>query len=159
MTAFKPLRLTKTYEMSVPDRDERIFSLLCPVREYEWLPYWSCNLIYSNSGIAEEGCLFMTDFPGRGEMIWYVTKYDPPKAIQYTIFKPGSHIWNIEILLVPQDAEQTRVTWHHTFTGVTQEGNRFLSEYTDESHRLHLGRIERALVHFVKTGKMIDEPE
>ncbi len=36
---------------------ERVFPLLCPTRETEWLEYWRCELIHSRSGFAEEGCI------------------------------------------------------------------------------------------------------
>lgn len=116
-------------------------------------------IIYSESGRAEAGCVFEINFPQRDEMTWVVTKYDPPRAIQYTIFKPDSHVWNFEILLASQDSRQTQLIWRHTFTGLTQEGNQYLSEYTDENHRLHFSLIERALVHFLRTGKMTDNHE
>ena len=53
-TDFRALRITRTYEMTVPAGLEQVFSLLCPKREYEWLPYWKCQMIYSVSGGAEQ---------------------------------------------------------------------------------------------------------
>jgi len=153
---FTAARLTKNYEMQVTGSCEQVFPLLCPVREHEWVPYWSCNIVYSKSGRAEAGCVFETDFPDRGHMTWVVTKYDPPKEIQYTVFTSESHVWNLEIFLKPTDAAETHLLWRHTFTGLTREGNRFLAEYTDEEHRLRLSSLERALVHFVNTGTMIE---
>jgi len=143
--------------MLVPATCEQVFPLLCPVREFEWLPYWNSQLLYSESGLAEADCVFKTDLPERGEMIWVVTRYDPPRAIQYTVFKPDSHVWNLEILLTALEASQSRLTWRHTFTGLTAAGNDYLTNYTDEKHQLHLSRIERSLVHFLSTGRMINE--
>ncbi|CAB5080673.1 hypothetical protein D3OALGB2SA_542 [Olavius algarvensis associated proteobacterium Delta 3] len=154
--AFKALRMTKKYEMHVPASRDQLFPLLCPAREPEWVPNWCCRLVYSKSGRAEAGCVFETDFPDRGHMTWVVTKYDPPIEIQYTVFKSESHVWNLEIFLKPTDAAETHLLWRHTFTGLTREGNRFLAEYTDEEHRQRLSSLERALVHFVNTGTMIE---
>jgi len=155
--SFNPLRLTKHFEMHIPAPADRVFPLLCPAREREWLPYWHCHMVYSKSGRAEAGCVFETDFPDRGDMTWVVTKYDPPKEIQYTVFKPESHVWNLEIFLKPMDSSLTHILWRHTFTGVSPGGNQFLSEYSDETHRLHLNFIEKALIHFLKNGNMIEE--
>jgi len=155
--SFTASREIKEYTMTIPASCEEVFPLLCPKREYDWLPYWSCNIIYSQSGKAEPGCVFQTDFPDRGNMTWMVTKYDPPKEIQYTVFKPESHVWNLEICLEPIEPTMTHILWRHTYTGLTEEGNRFLSEHTDEKHRLHLGFIERALIHFLKTGHIIED--
>jgi len=155
--SFKPLRVVKEYEMTIPASCQQVFPLLCPKREYDWLPYWSCDIVYSKSGKAEAGCVFTTDFPDRGNMTWIVTNYDPPKEIQYTVFKPESHVWYLEIGLEPIEPVRTHILWRHTFTGLTEEGNQILSEHTDEKHRLHLDFIERALIHFLKTGRMIEE--
>lgn len=155
--SFRAVRLTKDYRMHVPARMEEVFPLLCPVREREWLPYWRCNILYSESGRAEAGCVFETHFSDRWEMTWLVTKYDPPGAIQYTVFKPESHVWTFDILLAPEGAGYSQLLWRHTFTGLTPEGNQYLIEYTEEKHRSHLGLIERALVHYIKTGRIIDQ--
>jgi hypothetical protein len=150
-------RLVKTYEMHVPASPERVFPLLCPVREREWLPYWECRMIHSASGLAEPECVFTTDLPGRGSMIWVVTRYQPPEAIQYTIFKPESHTWNLSIRVRPTEPGSSCLTWRHVFTGLTGAGNQYLKEYTDEHHRLHLQKIETCLVHFLETGKILQE--
>jgi hypothetical protein len=39
---------------------ETVFPLLCPVREAEWVPEWKFKTIYSQSGVAEDGCVFLT---------------------------------------------------------------------------------------------------
>ena len=156
---FKAVRLIKDFKMLVPGEQDRIFPLLCPVRENEWLPYWSCGIVHSDSGKAEKDCVFITNFPDRGDMIWVTTKYDPPNNIQYTIFKPNSHVWNIEIFLEQQKPNKTQLLWQHTFTGLTPSGNKYLAEYTDAKHRSHLRLIEKALNHFVDTGKMIGDSE
>ena len=40
-----------------------IFPLLCPVREYEWLETWQCEMIYTKSGFTELDCIFKTSLP------------------------------------------------------------------------------------------------
>lgn len=57
----------------------------------------------------------------------------------------------------PIDPALTHILWRHTFTAVCPEGNQFLSEYSDETHRLHLRFIEKALVHYLNTGEMIKD--
>lgn len=41
----------------------KVFPLLCPVRGYEWIESWRCEMLHSNSGIAEKNCVFRTRFP------------------------------------------------------------------------------------------------
>ena len=149
------IRSLKKYEMSVPASPEQVFPLLCPVKELEWLPYWNCEMIYSKSGVAELDCVFKTDLPDRGKMVWVVTQYEPPKLVQYTILKPQSHTLNLTIRVRSEGSNSSLLIWQHVFTSLTDEGNQYLREYTDENLRLHLQKIEECLVHFLKTGEMM----
>jgi hypothetical protein len=92
-------------------------------------------------------------------MTWVVTDYSPPKRIQYTVFQPDSHTWTLRIDLAPLPAGQCQLIWQHTFTGLTDAGNRSLAGYTEEKHRSHLAQIDRCLVHYLTTGAMIRADE
>ena len=154
---FTGIHVAKTYIMTVPVPREKAFPLLCPTREYEWLPHWKCQIIHSESGMAELGCVFTTEVPERGQATWILTRHEPPSRVQYTVFLFGSHVWTLDIELASMDAGQCRLTWRHAFTGLTPSGNQFLSEYTDERHRMLLGHIEKSLIHFLRTGCMLKE--
>ena len=56
--------IERTDHFDVPATPDRVFPLLCPVREYEWIPGWECDVLHSVSGVAEEDCVFRTRFPG-----------------------------------------------------------------------------------------------
>ena len=56
-------RTIKTHTMLLEGTPESVFPLLCPIREYAWIEPWRCTLIYSESGYAEQDCVFQTDFP------------------------------------------------------------------------------------------------
>lgn len=59
MTVHQPCteRVRKQFSRSqhVHASPEAIFPLLCPVREYDWIPGWDCRLVYTESGLAEAG--------------------------------------------------------------------------------------------------------
>jgi hypothetical protein len=63
--AFKAERVVKKYTMNLSAEPAVVFPLLCPVREYEWIEPWSCDMVFSASGVAENNAVFMTDFPPR----------------------------------------------------------------------------------------------
>jgi hypothetical protein len=52
MYSFKAKRVVHEYVQTNPAPAEKLFPLLCPVREAEWLPGWEYRLIYSESGLA-----------------------------------------------------------------------------------------------------------
>ena len=100
MTAFRGDRVVHEFTQNNPATPEKVFPLLCPVREADWLPGWQYRLIYSDSGVAELGCVFTTPKPpgsatnGQGreaaETTWIVTDYDPAALrIAYVWINPG----------------------------------------------------------------------
>jgi hypothetical protein len=38
---------TRSHRFTMPAAPAQVFPLLCPVREYEWLPHWRCELLHS----------------------------------------------------------------------------------------------------------------
>ena len=63
MNAFKGNRVVHEFTQTNPATPEKVFPLLCLVREDDWLPGWKYRLIYSDSGVAELGCVFTTPNP------------------------------------------------------------------------------------------------
>jgi hypothetical protein len=76
----------------------RVFPLLCPVREFDWIDLWSCDLIYSDSGVAEYNCIFQTDREGEGKRTWVVNRYEPNKAIEFVIFQHDLGVIKMDLL-------------------------------------------------------------
>jgi len=64
---FKGVRVTFTATQSCSAPPEKVFPLLCPIREYEYIPAWECDVVYLGSGFAENGGVFTTKLPGDGE--------------------------------------------------------------------------------------------
>ncbi len=46
MTVFKSIRVVKSDTMNLCAASTDVFPLLCPVREYEWIEPWSCDMSY-----------------------------------------------------------------------------------------------------------------
>lgn len=53
-------RASRNLVMHASVRPEKVLPLLCPIREYEWIEIWECEMIHSNSGYAELDCVFKT---------------------------------------------------------------------------------------------------
>jgi len=75
MNSFKARRVAHEYTQTNPASPEKVFPLLCPVREADWIPGWRYTLIYSDSGVAELGCIFTTQDPAVES-----EKYSSPSA-------------------------------------------------------------------------------
>ena len=84
MPAFKAVRVSHEYTQTNEAPPDKVFPLLCPVREADWVPGWKYNLIYSESGVAEDGCVFSTPNDGGPDTTWMVTRYDPRRTPSLT---------------------------------------------------------------------------
>ena len=61
---FEAKRIVREYTMRIDASPDRVFPLLCPRREYEWIPDWKSDIVFSESGFAERDCVFTTVLPG-----------------------------------------------------------------------------------------------
>ena len=80
---FSALRAIKTAKQHLLASPDKVFPLLCPTREYDWIEPWKCRMVHSKSGFAELDCIFVTDFPNEGEDVWVVSVYRPNEEIQF----------------------------------------------------------------------------
>ena len=88
---------------------DQVFTLLCPVREFDWIEEWACEMIYSDSGVAELGCIFSTyNEEDGGKDIWVISRYDVNQGIQ---FIRTNAIRNIRYdLTLTADSNKTHIT-------------------------------------------------
>jgi hypothetical protein len=56
----EPVRVTRTYTQRLQAPPERVFPLLCPVREADWLERWDPAFVVTASGFVEPDCVFVT---------------------------------------------------------------------------------------------------
>lgn len=131
-------------ELSAPP--EAVFPLLCPVREYEWLDGWNCEMVYSKSGVAEENCIFRTG----GDTTWNVNHYEPPKRIDFTTIST-EQAGRLTITLERTAKGGTKITWWRMFTGLNDAGNAKINFWTTDRD----AKLTRQIEHFLKTGKML----
>jgi hypothetical protein len=161
MNAFRGNRVVHEFTQTNPAAPEKVFPLLCPVREDDWLPGWKYRLIYSDSGVAELGCVFTTPNPPgsaagapASETTWIVTDYDRAAfRIAYLWINPGRVITELVIQLTRSGAEETRSHIRYRYTGLSPAGNRELEHYDKEWFEARLRNWEATINYYIKTGK------
>ena len=155
MQAFKSVRVTKQYTMTLCADPQTVFPLLCPVREYEWIEPWACEMVYSETGVAENNAVFKTDFaPQGGEEIWVVCRYETNRAVEFIRLAPGLKVNRLDIRLTAT-VQGTLAVWTNTYTGLSEPGNRWILNLTDEAFDSEKAAIEKMLNHYLKTGAML----
>lgn len=135
---------------------DKVFPLLEPVREAEWLDGWEYEMIYSASGFGEEGCVFKTAHHHEAETIWVVTKRDETNhRVEFVMTTPDSRVGQLQIQLEDNRDGTTSAHISYTFTALSEEGNRFVDDYTEEAFNHRMLHWERSMNHFLETGNVL----
>jgi hypothetical protein len=156
MSTFNAKRVSHEYTQTNDAPPDKVFPLLCPVREADWLPGWKYTLIYSDSGVAEAGCLFSTPNDAGPETIWMTTHYNPAAfTIAYAWVQPGMIATQLRISLSPAPGGKTRAHIRYVYTGLSAAGNAMLERYTPEWFLSKMRRWEKAINHYLQTGELL----
>jgi hypothetical protein len=122
-------RMERIGRFALEASPEEVFPLLCPVREYEWLPGWACTMVYSDSGVAEKDAIFLTrETLGRGAT-WTLITYDPPRFVEYLIVSGKDAVIRLSIGLESSGGKSTEVTWRMLFTACSRLGRVILPRH------------------------------
>ena len=155
MNVFKSIRVVKSYTMNLCAPPADVFPLLCPVREYEWIEPWSCDMVFSASGVAENNAVFRTDFPAQGgRETWIICRYEKDRAIEFIRVVPEHKVNRLDVALTAA-RDSCIVKWTHTYTGLSEAGNQWIRRLTDDAFRAEKELLERLLNHYLKTGTMM----
>jgi hypothetical protein len=152
MAEFRGQRVAHEYTQTNDASPEKVFPLLCPVREAEWVPGWRYRLIYSQSGVAEDGCVFATPNDDDTETTWMVTEYDPVKfRIAFSWIHPGVMTAQISIALTEKSDGKTSARIRYTYTGLSPEGNQNIASYDRKWFEKKMQGWEAAINSYLQT--------
>ncbi|MBZ5536455.1 MAG: hypothetical protein LAO31_10905 [Acidobacteriia bacterium] len=155
MAAFSAKRIRLSYTQKYEAPPSQVFPLLCPTREYDWIETWRCHLVYSDSGYAEENCIFTTDFPeDGGDETWVVIAYEPDRTIQFV--RIGAiKVIRYNITLRDHSDGSSSAEWEQIITALNEEGNRFIESLSQERYATEKKILESLLNHYLKTGERL----
>jgi hypothetical protein len=146
-------RVVRAYRQTIDARPDVVFRLLCPVREVEWLDGFAFTMIYSASGLVEEGAVFSTANPGEEDTVWIVTRHDrAARLVEFARFTPASRTCILRIAVEPCGEAHSHVDVSYEFTSIAHPGNEFLKEWTEEAFLSAVVFWEQSMNHFLKTG-------
>ena len=126
------VQIVRSFVQDIHAAPERVFPLLCPEREKEWLPGWDARMIHSASGVAERGAIFETRHE-RGLTLWAVTEHDPPRRVAFVRWQPDGLIVHIDIVLARRHEGGTVVGICYTYTAVNETGANALATLTESA--------------------------
>lgn len=149
-------RFVKQATLELSADAKAVFPLLCPVKEQDWIDGWSdiCTIVYTDSGIAEEACVFETDIPSEGHAVWICSKYDAQNTeIEYIKHVVGKAIvkWSMAVRDVPGGSNIYAV---YNITGWGDEGEAFARLFADKGAKELFGNLEDEINYYAKHGTM-----
>lgn len=149
------LRFEQT--LSHPFPASKVFPLLCPVRESEWLEGWKANVVHSLSGYVEQDAVFTTAHKSGSMTMWTVTHYD---ADSYKLsFVRATD--NVEVVLLDIELEDNgdscKAHIEYRFVPFAEGRKYHLQQSLPTRFPAMMDWWEQALNHFLETGKMLKQ--
>jgi hypothetical protein len=151
---FEPIKNEFSERMVINAPVEDVFPLLDPVRESDWIPGWEVDMIWSESGFAEEGAIFQTALHGDVKETWIISQYEPLEKIAFVRYNP-SVITRLSIELTAGPGH-TLLIWTQSQVGVDETGNNYLQTLNQEDFSANIKNSEVMLNYYLETGEMID---
>lgn len=145
-------RITRVFSTVLSSPPDRIFPLLCPVREYDWIPHWRCDLLYSKSGYAELGCVFRTDFKDHsGPETWVVCTYEKNRQIGFV--KTGTHTTTRYNVSLEHNQTDSTIQWEQEITSLDDHGDLILDKITENVYNEKMKHVNKLLEYYLLHGK------
>jgi|GEM_PF-505291 len=155
----KYLRVKKSHTVRINAAPDRVFPLLCPVREEKWLPGWKdiCELIYSESGYNETGCVFRLH-ESFGEAVWTCLRFDPAvREVVFHVCVRDMMVYLFSIRLHETGEGTTDAVFEYVYTAISENGNEWIAHHTDETVREGVNYLGRTLEYFCRMAPCRDK--
>jgi hypothetical protein len=152
---FKSKRKRQEFSGTWETTVEELFPLFCPVREADWIPGWDSELIYTDSGLAEDNCIFKTDKSGNvGDGLWMFIGYEVNHYLEFVRIQEDI-ISRARITLNDNNDGTVSATWNILYTGLTEKGNKEIDKLP-EKNPPQASAHEKMIDHYLKKGKTIN---
>lgn len=150
-------RVIRKHTIQINASKEKVFPLLCPVRESEWLPGFHSKTVYSNSGVSELDSVFLTHEDKSDEAVWIIPKYEKDNFIEMIYFQAKQKVVVLKLQLSENQDNKTSLQVEYTYTALSEQGNKQLESITEESFKKQISIWEICFNYLFKTGIRIPE--
>ena len=155
-------RITRSYTQRIDAPPESVFPLLCPVRESDWLDGWidEVEMVHSESGLAEDGCVFRTRVPGRPETVWMITRHDPvQRLVEFFRVTTGLVATRLRIGVEARAHGSNSVHISYTFAPLSPAGRAFVEEnHSEAAFRSDMVWWQDSMNHWLRNGEILRAP-
>ena len=150
----EPNRVTRSFTQQLAAEPARVFPLLCPVREADWIDGWDPLVVFSQSGVAEPDCVFVTE-ASPSDAIWYITRHEPSSGfVEMIKITPAVTACKLTIQLhAVEGGSEATITYAHTSLG--PEGDTVVASFTEEHYLKFMRGWEARLNHYLRHGTVL----
>jgi hypothetical protein len=149
-----PNRVTRAYTQHLVAEPARVFPLLCPVREVDWIEGWDPLLVITSSGVAEPDCVFVTA-ASPTDAVWFITRHEPEAGfVEMVKITPAVTACKLRIqLTAAAGGSEALVTYSHTSLGPA--GDALVASFTEVFYEGFMRDWEARLNHHLRTGERL----
>ena len=129
----------RTGTVAIPLTPDLAFPLFTPLGERRWAPGWEPRFHSPADGEAGEGAVFSTTAKGHGETLWIIVDWQPERhRARYARVTPGLIAGTVEVTCAPGPHATTVATVTYDLVGLSPEGDRHLSGWTESWYAAYL---------------------
>jgi hypothetical protein len=150
-------RAIHEHSFSVPLPAAEAFTLFEPVGEMCWAEDWFPIFATASDAQLHEGSIFTVLRPGPdGEppisSVWTVTRYVPSRLIEYHNVIIGQRATRITVQCAAEGDRRTTVVVRYVYTGLTDAGDKAISQITPTSYRQMIDGWSAAIAAWLVRG-------
>jgi hypothetical protein len=154
----KGLRMVASHKWEFDSNAKPVFLLLCPTKENDWIEGWEQihELIYSESGIAEDACVFTTNPQEEGYAVWLTSKYSLENThiefIKHIVKKEA--VIRLKMEVRPLSSNKCTVLIICNATGLSEKGNNYVKAFKESGFINLMTRLDELISYYLLTGEM-----
>ncbi|MFO7665699.1 MAG: hypothetical protein R6V76_03690 [Desulfobacterales bacterium] len=158
MNKLRTKRIICTHKEVIKAPMEKIFPLLCPVEELKWIDNWQYQLVYSESSVNENNCIFRENMSGLIlfdspiTITWITTLYDPDSRIQFVLMCGEMAVIKFDIELRDQGNGSSSIQFKFTYTSLKEDT---VDETTKGKLMTILVFLTTSLKYYCETGEIL----
>jgi hypothetical protein len=157
MSPFTAKTIVITATMLLQHSPKEIFPLLCPVREYDWIEQWDCDVLYTESGVNELGCIFKTYFPDQEEEIWVTSRFEPDQCVEFVRTSANKVVlYKIDL---ETSKEGAKLLWTQKVIGISETGNERVESSNPDEFTAMVKYLEKLIDYYLTHGEMYRETD
>lgn len=148
--------VSREHHLLVARSQAEAFVFFEPVGEKLWAEGWRPIFATDADACLHDGTVFTMDYPRPGgntlHSVWSVTRYDPPRLIEYRNVVVGVRATGIAITCEAAPGDATKVTVRYTYHSLSDDGDEFVRGMSTEKYQAMIAGWSDAIAACLKRG-------